>query len=101
MGEAAYQAFLIDIARRSRLSHALIGILASALFIVLAGATVLMFYPSPTVDWGFWLGLGIVGYGFVVAFYGALWIFRLFRKASSLHEKRGATQLAGEASRSK
>jgi len=51
---------------------------------MLAGITVLMFYPSPTVDWGFWLGLGIVGYGRVVSLYGALWIVRLFRVASSL-----------------
>ncbi len=82
MGEEAYLALLHDLARRSRLAHALVGVIASALFVALAGATILLFYPRPSRDWGFWIGTGVLAYAGVVAFYGCLWTIGLFRKAA-------------------
>ncbi|HZF33954.1 MAG TPA: hypothetical protein VE914_09150 [Candidatus Angelobacter sp.] len=82
VGEKAYAALMVDLARRSKLSHALLGIAASAFFVALAGGTVLLFYPSPAADWGFWLGLGILLYAGAVWFYGTLAAIRLFRRAA-------------------
>ena len=81
VGERAYAALVLDLARRSRLSHALLGIAASAFFVALAGATILLFYPSAD-DWGFWLGLGVLVYASAVWFYGSLATIRLFRRAA-------------------
>lgn len=81
VGENAYAAFMLDLARRSRLSHALLGIAASVFFVALAGATVVLFYPSED-EWGFWLGLGILAYAAAVWLYGSLAMVRLFRHAS-------------------
>jgi hypothetical protein len=81
MGEAAYEAFLLDIARRSTKRQALGSVIASAAFIVLAGSVVMMFYHS-SYDWGYWLGLGIITYGLAMALHGSNWVLRLFRKAT-------------------
>jgi len=84
IGEKTYAALMLDLARRSRLSHALLGIAASAFFVALAGGTVIGFYPSPEEDWGFWLGLGILLYAGAVWVYGSLAMVRLFRRAARL-----------------
>ena len=97
MGEAAYEQLLIDLARRSKMSQALMSVLASAGFIILAGAVVLMFYSSPSSEWGFWLGLGIITYGIALVVHGSLWVVRLFRKAGLAGQKGGATQQGVEA----
>jgi hypothetical protein len=46
LGETAYAALLIDAARKSTLSRALIGVAASSFFVALAGGTVMLFYPT-------------------------------------------------------
>src|SRR5215510_400503 len=71
IGERAYAMLVLELARKSRLSHALFGVAASAFFVALAGATILLFYPSPD-DWGFWLGLGVLVYAGAVWLYGTL-----------------------------
>ena len=82
MGEKAYAALLLDLARRSRLSHALLGVAATAFFVAVAGGTIVLFYPSDEA-WGFWLGLGVLLYAFAVWFYGTLATVRLFRRAAA------------------
>lgn len=91
VGEKAYASFLVDVARKSKLSHALIGVAASSFFIALAGATILLFYPAPA-NWGFWLGGGVVLYAVVIWFYGTLWMMRLFRQAALPRELAGAAE---------
>ena len=81
MGEQAYLDFCMDLARRSRLSRAVLGVAASSFFIVLAGGVILFFYSSPDNDWGFWIGMGVVLYGVAMGLYGTHWMVRLFRKA--------------------
>lgn len=80
VGERAYAAFLIEVARKGQLSHALLGIAASSFFIALAGGTVLLFYPSVR-DWGFYIAMGILLYGAAMWLYGSLFAVRLFRQA--------------------
>ena len=82
LGEAEYWALLMRLARRSRLSHALAGVCASAAFVMLTGSVVLLFYPDPSHDWAFWIGAGIISYGAVLAVHGSLAFVRLFRKAA-------------------
>ena len=80
-GEREYLALLHGFARKSRRSHALLGVLASSVFSTLAGGVILFFYPSQE-DIGFWLGLGVVMYGVSMGIHGASFIFRLFREAN-------------------
>jgi hypothetical protein len=82
IGERAYAAFVLELARKSKLSHALLGLAASTFFVALAGATILLFYPSEE-EWGFWLGLGVLLYAGAVWFYGTLATIRLFRRAAA------------------
>jgi hypothetical protein len=88
IGERAYATFVLELARKSRLSHALLATAASAFFVALAGATILLFYPSPEEDWGFWLGLGVLVYAGAVWLYGTLATVRLFRRAARLPQGR-------------
>jgi hypothetical protein len=83
IGEKAYAQFLLDLARKSKLSLALLSTTAPGLFTALAGGTILMFYQRPTLDWGYWLGLGVVFYGVADALYRSLFMMRLFRKANN------------------
>lgn len=80
IGEKAYFELLMDVARKSRLSHALLPITASSFFIALAGGTVLLFYPAPS-EWGYWLGIGILLYAGAMLLYGCLGTIRLFSLA--------------------
>lgn len=82
IGENAWAALLIDVARKSKRSHALLGVTASSSFIALAGGTILLFYPAPTRDWGFWLGIGVLSYAVAVLVYGTLAVIRVFRRAA-------------------
>ena len=97
IGEEAYFAFLLELARKSKLSHALLAIAASRFFASLAGGTILLFYPWRT-DWGFWLDLGVLLYAGATWFYGTLWTIRLFRRAALPREPEVANRLVGSAS---
>jgi hypothetical protein len=44
---------------------------------------VLLFCTYPSTQWGFWIGLGIVAYGGIIALYGTLAVRRLFKKANA------------------
>lgn len=92
VGEEAYLGFLLDLARKSKLSHALLAIAASKFFAALAGGTILLFYPRES-DWGLWLGLGVLLYAAATWFYGTLAMIRIFRRAASSLEAAAANQL--------
>jgi hypothetical protein len=81
IGEEAYAALRLELAKKTRMSHALAGALASSGFIALLGLTMLLFYPDPSDDWGFWIGFGMLAEALVVGFYQSLSIVRLFRQA--------------------
>ena len=80
MGEAEHLAFLQSVARRTKRSHALGSVYASAGFTALAGLTMLLFYPD-VIEWGFWFGWAIVVYAIAMALHGTSFIVRLFRDA--------------------
>ena len=69
--------------RKSKLSHAIASVIASAFFLFLAGLLLWLLSPNPTQDWGFWFGLGIMLYSAIIALYGTLFLIRLFKKAAS------------------
>ena len=83
LGESEYMALLMKTASKSKLSHALLGTAASSFFVALAGGTVLLFYPSPDEDWGFWLGVGIVLFAAAYFLHGTFFVVRLFRRQSA------------------
>lgn len=80
MGETEYRALLVRMAASAKLFPSLIFSLMPALFMSILGATLMYLYPSETTDPGYHVGLGIVGYALVVAYYGPLTFLR-YRKA--------------------
>jgi len=80
MGETEYRALLVSMAASARLFPSLIFSLMPALFMGILGATVMYLYPNEATDPGYHVGLGIVGYALVVAYYGPLTFLR-YRKA--------------------
>jgi hypothetical protein len=82
-GEAEYQAMLMRAVHRSRRIQALVPVWVSAGFVFLIAFVVLLFYPDPSADWGFWVGAGVAIYGFIVALYGTLTVRRLFLKGAA------------------
>jgi hypothetical protein len=81
LGEIEYLNLLYRLARTTKLSHALAGIITSALFIALAGFVLLFLAPDPNTNWGYWYAVGILLYAFVIGFYGSIYAWLLFRAA--------------------
>ena len=81
-GEDAYQELLLSVARRSRLSHALVPTIVAPAFVALMGLVLLLLSPDPTRDWGYWFAIGFLAYAFAIGLHGSLFVVRLFRKAS-------------------
>jgi hypothetical protein len=86
-GESEYHELLLRLARKTRLSHALVPAIVAAMFIAVIGLVLLLLSPDPTEDWGYWFGIGFLTYAFVIGFYGSLFIARLFRKARRTGEQ--------------
>jgi hypothetical protein len=84
MGETEYFALMVRMAANAKLAQSLIFSLMPALFMSILGGTVMFFYPSEITDLGYHVGLGILGYALVVAFYGPLSFLR-YRKTGQAH----------------
>lgn len=80
MGETEYFALMVRMAARAKPIHSLIYSLMPALFMGILGETIMYLYPSENADLGYHVGLGILGYALVVAFYGPTTFWR-YRKA--------------------
>jgi hypothetical protein len=83
MGESEYYAFMVRMAARAKPVPSLVYSLMPALFMAILGETVMFLYPSENTDLGYHVGLGILGYALVVAFYGPLTFLR-YRKAGQV-----------------
>jgi hypothetical protein len=80
-GEDAYEELLLRMARKSRLSGALVPVITAAGFTALIGLVLLLLSPDPTREWGYWFALGFLAYAFVIGIHGSVFFVRLFRKA--------------------
>ena len=80
MGESEYYAFMVRMAARAKPVPSLVYTLMPALFMAILGETVIFLYPGEDTDLGYYVGLGILGYALVVAFYGPVTFLR-YRKA--------------------
>lgn len=87
-GESEYLELVRSVARRSKLSHAIMGSIVSALFIALVGLVLLLLCPDQMRDWGFWFGVGLLTYAFIIGFYGSLYFVRLFRSVREQTETK-------------
>jgi len=85
IGEEEFSERLLIIAGKSKLSRALFSVLASAFFVILAGLVLLFLCPDRN-SWGYWFGYGIIVYGFIIALYGSLSCYRLFKHARKISE---------------
>ena len=85
MGETEYYALMVRMAARAKPVPSLIYSLMPALFMSILGETVMYLYPSEHTDLGYHVGLGILGYALVVAFYGPTTFLR-YRKASQAQQ---------------
>jgi hypothetical protein len=81
LGEDESKALALRMARQSRFPVALASVLASAVLMALTGLVILVFHPRSSA-WGFWIGLGVVTYGLVIAIHGSISTRRLFREAA-------------------
>ena len=84
MGETEYRMLMVRMAARARPVPSVIFSLMPALFMSILGGTVMFLYPSEDTDLGYHVGLGILGYALVVAFYGPTTFLR-YRKAGQAH----------------
>lgn len=80
MGESEYYALMVRMAARAKPVPSLLYSLMPALFLSILGETIMYLYPSENTDLGYHVGLGILGYALVVAFYGPTTFLR-YRKA--------------------
>jgi hypothetical protein len=85
MGETEYYALMVRMAARAKPLPSLIYSLLPALFMTILGTSVIYFYPNEKADLGYQVGLGILGYALVIAFYGPMTFLR-YRKASQTHQ---------------
>lgn len=80
MGESEYRALLVRMAAGAKPVPSVIFSLMPAGFMGILGATVMYLYPSETTEPGYHVGLGILGYALVVAWYSPMTFLR-YRKA--------------------
>jgi len=95
-GEEEFSRSLLILAGKSRLSRALFSVLASSFFVIFTGGVLLLLCPESS-NWGNWFAKGIILYGFIMALYGSLSHYRLFKQArriSQTHLQQDDTQSA-------
>jgi len=79
VGETQFHALLIKAAAQANLKHSLILLMLPVIFIVLLGISVMIIYPHPSKDWGFWFACGFFTYALVMAIYPTLAFLRMRR----------------------
>jgi hypothetical protein len=82
IGEDSYHDLLLSAAGKAEMPGTIGLLLIPGLFMTLLGVFVLLFYPDPNYDWGFWVAIGIFSYAFVLILYGPLSFFRLRKKGA-------------------
>lgn len=80
MGETEYFKLMTRMAARAKLVPSLIYSLMPALFMSILGETIMYLYPDQNAELAYHVGLGILGYALVIAFYGPTTFLR-YRKA--------------------
>jgi len=80
-GEKRLENLLLSLARSGRPASAILPVVFSSGFIVLAGVVLWLLSPDPDRDWGHWFAWGIISYGAVILLHGSLWYRRLFKRA--------------------
>jgi hypothetical protein len=86
LGETEFMLMLERAAARSSRRVALMFSIASGMFIILAGLVLLVLSGGET-SWGYWFAIGMMLYGFAMAFYGSLFAARLFRRVRLLRKR--------------
>jgi hypothetical protein len=82
IGEDSYHDLLLAAAGKAEMPGAMVMLLLPGLFMTVLGVFVLLLYPDPNYDWGFWVAIGMFLYAFVLILYGPLSFFRLRKKSS-------------------
>jgi hypothetical protein len=87
MGESEYHLLLIGVARRAPVGLSIVFCLLPALFMAMIGGVILLFYPSPRNDWGYWIALGVMIYALVIGLYGSLGFLRYRKEGIAVAER--------------
>ena len=77
IGEREMHELMKSCAQKAPVVASLLFILSPCLFILMLGGLLLLFYPDPMRDWGFYIAIGIIGYAFALGIYGPLFFLRL------------------------
>ena len=88
IGEEKYLEFMISASGQAKPRQTVALLLIPGLLMVILGIVVMLFYPNPSQDWGFYISMGIFGYALVISLYSPLSFFRLrkqYEKNSQTH----------------
>jgi len=77
IGEQAYYELMIEATAKARVRETLFWLLLPAVFICLLGILMLLLYPDPDVQIGFFFGMGLFMYALVIVAYQPKNFFRL------------------------
>jgi hypothetical protein len=86
IGEDRYYDLLLSAASKAEMPSALAMLLLPGFFMTVLGGLILLFYPDPNFDWGFYVAMGVFLYAFVLLLYGPLSFFRLRRQSAEIED---------------
>jgi len=77
LGEWEYAQLARVVVARTGPGRGLLFTLLPALCYAALGGLILLFYPDPVRDWGFYIGTGVLTYAFIIVFWGSIRFLRL------------------------
>jgi len=80
IGETAFHEMIIKTAAEAHFSRSLLLLMLPGLFVTLLALTLLLFYPNPDKDWGFWFAGGIFSYALVLFLHPPIAFLRFRRE---------------------
>lgn len=80
LGEERYAELLEEVVRSSSLRSACARSIGSGAIMALVGLILVWFYPTPGESWAWWIGWGIVTYGFAIGLHQTLYIRRAYQR---------------------
>ena len=81
VGEEEYHRYVVYNAGRAKPRRSLAFLLLPGFFMSMLATTIILFYPDPAHDWGFWIAMGVFTYALVLLLYLPASFVRFRREA--------------------
>jgi RsiW-degrading membrane proteinase PrsW (M82 family) len=88
VGEKEYHRFVVQTAGQAKPRQSIALLFLPGFFISLLAITILMFYPDPSNDWGFWIAMGVFTYALILFIYMPASFIRFRKQAQSNNTPR-------------